>query len=118
MFNKLFSVLVLVVFVLISCSKDTATNTDCTGVTPTYTADIAPVFNASCATVGCHSANFPAEGIDLSSYEKSKSNSLNGKVLASIKHQSGVKTMPQGEAKLSDDIIKKVECWIKNGAPQ
>lgn len=66
--------------VLISCGKD-STTADCTGITPTYTADIAPLFNSACATSGCHSSLFPAAGVDLSTYEKTKSASLNGKVL-------------------------------------
>lgn len=104
---------------LLSCGKDDTSTTDCNGITPTYTADIAPIYNASCATAGCHGGSFPAEGIDLSNYSKAKSESLNNDdVLKSIKHASGVKAMPQGAAKLSDDKIKLIECWIKNGAPQ
>ena len=105
--------------ILLSCSKDDTSTADCTGVTPTYTADIAPIYNASCANVGCHSGSFPAEGIDLSTYSAAKNESLNNDdVLKSIKHASGVKAMPQGAAKLSDDKIKLIECWIKIGAPQ
>ncbi|MBK8670408.1 MAG: hypothetical protein IPN89_13545 [Saprospiraceae bacterium] len=119
MFNRISSVLFCCAFLIVSCSKDETTTNDCTGVTPTYTNDIAAIYNASCATAGCHSGAFPADGLDLSSYAKAKSASLNNsKVLSSMKHASGVKAMPQGAAKLSDDKIKKVECWIKNGAPE
>lgn len=108
-----------IMLLLVSCGKDDNNTSDCTGVTPTYTADIAAIYNASCATTGCHAGSFPAEGIDLSSYTSAKSQSLNNDdVLKSIKHSSGVKAMPQGAPKLSDDKIKLIECWIKNGAPQ
>jgi len=108
---------------IVSCGKDDeAAKVDCTGLTPTYNSDIAAIFNASCATVGCHMGPFPADGLDLSKYATAKSASLNGKVLQSIKHESGVKAMPQdqgaGLIKLPAADIKKVECWIQNGAPE
>ena len=40
--------------------------TDCTGSTPTYTADIAPVLNSSCAISGCHNSQTRAHNLDLS----------------------------------------------------
>ena len=103
---------------LASCTKDEETKADCSGVTPTYTVDIAPIMNLSCAISGCHTAIFPADGLDLSNYAKVKSASINGKVLQSIKHLSGVEAMPQGAAKLSADKITKDECWIQAGAPE
>lgn len=106
------------VLVFLSCSKDEDTKADCSGTSPTYTSDIAPIINLSCAISGCHTAIFPADGLDLSTYSKVKSASLNGKVLQSIKHLSGVKAMPQDAAKLSVDKITKVECWIQAGAPE
>ncbi len=105
-------------FVCMSCSKEDAAPVECSGVTPTYTNDIAPILNASCALSGCHTSAFPSDGIDLSSYQKAKSASLNGKVLASMKHSSGAKAMPLGGAKLPDANIRKVECWIAGGAPE
>jgi hypothetical protein len=106
------------ILVVLSCSKDEETTADCSGITPTYNNDIAPIMNLSCATSGCHTAIFPADGLDLSTYSKVKSASLNGKVLQSIKHLSGVDAMPKGAAKLSTDKITKVECWIQAGAPE
>ncbi len=117
--NRLFSaVIIVIMMVIMSCSKDEATNVDCTGVAPTYIKDIAPIMNLSCAVSGCHTGIFPADGLDLSTYIKVKSASLNGKVLQSIKHQSGAKAMPRDAAKLSVDKITKVECWIQSGAPE
>jgi hypothetical protein len=110
--------LFLTALMWVSCAKDDTSSSTCTGTTPTYTADIAPVFNASCAYAGCHAGSFPSEGLDLSTYAKAKSASLNGKVLASVKHQSGVTAMPIGAPKLSDVLISKIDCWIQNGAPE
>jgi hypothetical protein len=104
--------------VISSCSKDDHNAVDCAGVTPGYTNDIAPILNANCATSGCHSALFPASGINLSAYTPAKSASINGKLLQSIKHESGVAAMPQGASKLPEASIRLIECWIKNGAPE
>jgi len=118
MTKKISTILFLSVLIPFSCSKDEQTTADCTGVAPTYTSDIGAIMNTSCAISGCHSANFPADGLDLSNYSKVKSASLNGEVLQSIKHLSGAEAMPKDAAKLSSDKILKVECWIKNGAPE
>lgn len=103
---------------VVSCGKDDETKVDCTGITPTYNNGVKAILDASCATAGCHSAQNQADGINLSNYTTAKSASLNGKVLQSIKHESGVDAMPQGAAKLSNDKINIVECWIQNGAPE
>ncbi len=103
---------------IISCGKDEETKADCTGVTPTYDNGVSAIIDASCVTVGCHVGQFPGGGIDLSTYATAKSASLNGKVLQSIKHESGADAMPQGGTKLPTDVIKIIECWIQNGAPK
>jgi hypothetical protein len=103
---------------VVSCGKDDETKVDCTGITPTYNNGVRAIMESSCATVGCHVGQFPGGGIDLSTYATVKSASLNGKVLQSIKHESGADAMPQGAAKLPNDVIKIVECWIQNGAPE
>lgn len=101
-----------------ACKKTTVTTVDCTGVTPTYTADIKTIINTNCATSGCHSASAKANGLDLSTYLLVKSESSNNRFLGSINHDSGYNGMPQGAAKLSDANIKKITCWIQNGTPE
>ena len=103
---------------IISCGKDEETKADCTGVAATYTNGVSTILNNSCALSGCHEGINLGGGIDLSTYATAKSASLNGKVLQSIKHESGAKAMPQGGGKLTDETIKIVECWIQNGAPE
>jgi len=117
--SKYSIVFLAIAFVSIfACGKDEETKADCTGVTPTYDSGVSAIIDASCALVGCHVGQFPGGGIDLSTYATAKSASLNGKVLQSIKHESGVEAMPQGGTKLSNDVIKIIECWIQNGAPE
>ena len=106
---------------VIGCGKDETPDTtsyDCTGLTPTYENTVKAIFDASCAFSGCHAVGSAADGIELATYAGARDASLNGKVLASMEHKSGVKAMPQGGAKLPADQIAAVACWIQNGAPQ
>jgi hypothetical protein len=110
------------VFCCAACNKNKDINyaeaATCTS-TPTYTADIAQILNASCATQGCHNAASKKDGIDLSSYAEAKNEFLKSNTaLASVHHASGVKAMPQGQSKLSDASINKLDCWVKNGCPE
>ena len=113
-------------FLLIAsaCSSDEAdgtggnnngNNTDCASISPSYSADIKPIIDASCATSGCHNAVSGAENIDLSTYAKVKDESFKRRFLGSINRESGFKAMPQGAPKLSDSNINLITCWIENG---
>ncbi len=57
-----------VVILAISCKKDEGDSIDCAGITPTYTADIKPILDASCAKSGCHDAITKANNYDFSAY--------------------------------------------------
>jgi hypothetical protein len=110
--------LVLVVFYTSSCKKKKITTYDCTGVTPTYTADVKSILDAHCATSGCHSAASHAKGIDLSSYSSSNNAAGNDNFIGSIQHASGYNAMPQGASQLDDATIKTLSCWVQNGRPE
>jgi hypothetical protein len=107
-----------------SCKKETAkgtdnnsylTTTDCTGATPTYTKNVKLIFDTKCATSGCHSEVSAAHSLDLSTFEKSKSQFNLHAFLCSINQDTGCDKMPKGLAKLSDADIKTITCWAKNG---
>ena len=100
------------------CKKKDPTTYDCSGTTPTYTVDVKTIMDANCATSGCHSSGSKANGIDLSSYNSTKSEAGNKAFLGSMQHLSGYKAMPEGGSKLSDDQLKTVGCWIQNGMPE
>lgn len=108
--------LVLLMAGVSSCTKQT--EFDCTGTTPTYTADVKKLLDANCATSGCHNASSKAKGIDLSSYSAAKSESSKSRFLGSIQHSSGYDAMPQGGSKLSDANIKIIYCWVQNNSPE
>ncbi|NUM51882.1 MAG: hypothetical protein HUU48_12290 [Flavobacteriales bacterium] len=107
-----------------SCKKesnitDYAEQATCTGTTPTYTADVATILNTNCATSKCHNASSAKAKINLSDYNNASAQFRNNKRnLASVHHEKGIKKMPEGRAKLSDEIINKLDCWVKNSCPQ
>ncbi len=89
--------------------------TDCTGLTPTYAKDIKSIFDAKCATAGCHGANNPAHGLNLSTFETAKKDFNAHTFLCSINQEAGCDKMPQKGDKLPIMDIKRITCWAKNG---
>lgn len=108
----------VIALTLIQCSKETVDTATCTGTTPTYTADIKAIMDASCATSGCHNASSKAEGYDLSTYAGTVSASSKAAFLGSIQHKSGYDAMPKGASQLSSTALTKIACWVQNGTPQ
>jgi hypothetical protein len=106
------------VIFLISCGKDENPVVDCTGLTPTYTADIKAILDASCALSGCHDTGTQQAGIDLSNYTDAKTVSTQERFLGAINHKKGFEAMPQGSPKLSSDKINLITCWVQNGSPE
>ncbi len=91
---------------------------DCTGSTPTYTVDVKPIFDAKCATSGCHGATNPAHNLNLSTYATSKSDFNLHALLCSINQDGTCSKMPNNGTKLAAADIKKITCWAKNNFPQ
>lgn len=90
---------------------------DTTGMT--YAADIAPIFNASCAVAGaCHNGTARSSGYDLSNYSGSVNAANSGRLMGVIKHEPGFSPMPKGMQKLGDCEINKITAWINAGTPQ
>jgi hypothetical protein len=101
-----------------TANSDYINKTDCTGSTPTYTKDIKPIFDAKCATSGCHGAINPAHALNLTTFELSKRDFNAHAFLCSINQDAGCDKMPQSGSKLAADDIKKITCWAKNGFAQ
>jgi cytochrome c553 len=117
--NFLFLGVFALVMTLIQCTKESAVDiATCTGTTPTYTADIKAIMNASCATSGCHNATTKESGYDLSSYAGTKAAAAKTAFLGSMQHKSGYDVMPRGASKLSDATLTKIACWVQNGTPE
>ncbi len=103
---------------LSSCGNDQVTMFDCTGISPSYSIDIKPILNESCALSGCHDAYSPNAGYDFSSYNSASSGSQSGRFLGAIQRKRGFLAMPNGSPKLPDDKIKLLTCWVENGSPK
>lgn len=102
----------------LACKKDTAVTVyDCNSSTPTYTANVKAILDASCATSGCHNASSKKDGIDLSTYSAAKSVASQDKFRGSIQKLSGYEAMPVGGS-LSADQVKLLSCWVQNGMPE
>lgn len=100
---------------LFSCAKEEVQTFDCTGLSPTYTADIKAIIDARCATSGCHNSSSKANGIDLSSYATVVSESNKARFMGAIQQVAGYDPMPENSNKLSDANIQLISCWIENG---
>jgi hypothetical protein len=86
----------------------------CDTTPASFSADINPIIQASCAIPGCHNTT-GAAGIKLTNYSEIKSQAELNRFLSSIKHESGFSNMPKSANKLADSTITKIECWINNG---
>jgi hypothetical protein len=119
-----FSILTLVVALslsFIACEKDEEeafASFDCSGENPTYTSSVKSLLDNRCATSGCHSSSTKAGGIDLSNYMAAETESERARFLGAVNQLSSYEPMPRGGAKLSDDNIKTLTCWVDNGSPE
>ncbi|OSZ79092.1 hypothetical protein CAP35_12825 [Chitinophagaceae bacterium IBVUCB1] len=86
----------------------------CDTTTSTFSSNVLPVMQQKCATSGCHATTLPT-GYNLSNYEGVKTAVTEGKLLGSIRHQSGFSAMPKGSAKLDDCSINKIARWVNLG---
>jgi hypothetical protein len=124
------------ILALSSCAENTSSNEDSKiddgGLeTPSvYVRDIQPIFNASCATSGCHASSSATSGIKMSSYSEvmaSVGNVLGKLVVTNDASNSSivkviegttnsVARMPFGGSALSSADITKIKDWINDGA--
>ena len=81
-----------------------------------YSLFVKPLLEKRC--LSCHSSILLSGNVNLEDYEKLKAQIENNKFLGSVRHAPGFSPMPQGEAKLSDCDIEKIENWINNGYPE
>lgn len=80
-----------------------------------YQAVIAPILADNCLV--CHSTAANLGNVTLSTYEQVKTYVDNGKLLGAIRHTPGFSAMPDGQPKLADCTIAKIEKWVQDGAP-
>lgn len=112
MLNKITPVtLVLLIVGFVSCTA----GKQATSAALTYTTNVKPIIDANCAST-CHNAGRPAAGIDLTTYEKVKEQTLTGKLIIAIQHADGAKPMPKKAPKMDDATIQTIVNWASSGA--
>jgi len=87
---------------------------ECDTTTMSYALNIVPILQSSCYS--CHSGSAPIGGFVLNNYSAVLAKVQNGKLLGSIKHQTGFAGMPSSYTSLSACNISKIESWINSGA--
>lgn len=120
-FNSYLKTLAAFFFIVIlftQCKKEQIDVIDCSGVTPTYDLNVKGIMSTNCAISGCHNATTKKHGIDLSTYDGTRSAGGDKSFLGAIQHKSGYTKMPKGASKLPDADIKTITCWVQNGMPQ
>lgn len=96
-----------------SCSKDKTLEPQCLEEI-SYLNDVEPIIMNSCAVSGCHNAESQANDIILENYDQIFA--LRDLILKAVRHEAGVVAMPIGEDQLSGADIRKITCWIEQGA--
>jgi mono/diheme cytochrome c family protein len=92
----------------------------CDTANVTFTGTIWPVINDNC--VVCHSGGTPSGNVSLESYDDIRAAALitpgnYGSLYGVMSHAPGNSPMPKNGNKLSDCILRQVEIWIEEGAP-
>ena len=119
--KKVLSLVVLVGILILSCSKSTQTNSstggggttthvDCSGVAQSFSADVNPIIQSTCAVAGCHGSGSSNGPGPLLTYNEI----FNARVDIRSAVSSGV--MPLGST-LSTAQKNSILCWIDSGAP-
>jgi cytochrome c553 len=91
-------------------------DSDTCGITVfTYAGAVAPLMTTSCTR--CHNATTSRAGVNLTTYDGVKTVALNGRLLGSIRKETGYKPMPPGNTKLPDCQIRQIQKWVQAGAP-
>lgn len=111
-------IIIMVSFYLVSCKKEAVDMFDCSGLSPTYTADIKPILDASCAKSGCHDATTAQNGVNLSTYASASAVSQQDRFLGVIQHRAGFPQMPDDGPKLPASEVELLTCWVQSGSPQ
>ena len=117
--RRIIKLMLLGLVTLSACYYDSAENlyptTKCVSTNMSYQTNIGPLLDRNCNA--CHSAAINNGNVTLDSYTEVMKHVTSGKLLASIKHQTGLIAMPQNAPMMVDCDIAKIEQWITDGAP-
>ncbi len=124
--SKKLGSLILLSFVIagmIACQKKSSTQTNHASAANceskasiTYTVHVKPIMEASCTN--CHNNSRRADGISLSDFTNTKDAFMNHNALCTVHQSGGCSPMPRMAAKLSDETITTLDCWVKQGCKE
>lgn len=83
----------------------------------TYSGMISKIMSANCTTSGCHDAATASAGYALDNYTGVANIAQSGKLMGSVKHQSGYSAMPQNGGQLDACSISRLQHWVDAGWP-
>ena len=81
----------------------------CSGATPSFATQVAPLIQSRCATGGCHAAGATNSGGALTNYTQVSAKA------AAIKTSVLNGSMPKG-SQLTAAEKKTISCWVDNGS--
>ncbi len=90
--------------------------TVCDTTNVSYISDIKPIFDAKCATTGCHDATTIGGGYNFSTQSGIQPPALSGQLVKSINWAAGASAMPKNLPKLPQCDIDKITSWVNHGA--
>lgn len=91
------------------------TGIPCDTIDVSFAADINPMITENC--VSCHGNTSPSAGISLVGYSNIQAVAGNGKLLGSLRHETGYSAMPKNAPKFDDCKINLITRWINTGKP-
>ncbi|MEX1240336.1 MAG: hypothetical protein WEB30_11485 [Cyclobacteriaceae bacterium] len=82
----------------------------------TYSDFIKPLLEKRC--VDCHNSVLSSGNVNMETHARLKVYIEDGSFFGAIRHLPGFNPMPQGDSKLSNCDIEKIENWIDSGYPE
>ena len=121
-FVLFFTVLLVFLVGMNSCYYDNAEDlypgSSCDTTNISYSNDLRPLLDESCAYVGCHAGNSPSAQLDLTDYQDVKRIADNGQLVNRISRPSGDPGLMPPGGRLGMCSIEQIEAWVASGAPQ
>ena len=114
-------IMFVTVVMVTSCTKENEENLQskinqptCDTLNMTYAKDVLPIITLNCYS--CHGNGNIRGGINLDGFARIKRQVDNNFLLNVIKHSPGYSQMPQGQPRLAQCDINKIEAWVNRGA--
>jgi hypothetical protein len=84
----------------------------------TYSAVVSPIIKANCRDACHNTANYQTLGgfQNYDVFATLQGQALTGRLMSCLRHEPGYPAMPQGQAKLSDCDLARIQAWVNAGA--